>query len=71
MTEKKYGGRLENWSHYGLGLSAFGNLFDDPNKRFPDGAEVNTSRVVKIEGNGLETLNSYYDLGKEYVVGDN
>lgn len=71
---KKYGGRLENWSYtnyHSTGRETFyGNLYDDPSKRWEDGCSIHTSLVVHWdkETNQIETLNSIYDLGKERVL---
>jgi hypothetical protein len=68
---KPFRGKLENWKEltgviHGIGLG--GNIFGDD--RFEDGKYIFTSEVVKLdyENNKLETLNSLYDLGKEYSV---
>lgn len=65
---KVYGGRIENWSE--LCGSVWGNLYDDPNKRFQDGTDIRTSRIVYLdyENNKLETLNTIYDLGKQLTI---
>lgn len=46
-----------------------GNIFGDED-RFEDGTFIRTSAIVKLdyENKKLETLNSVYELGKEYGV---
>jgi hypothetical protein len=60
---KKYGGVLKNCTPPMVGLVMYGNLYDDPTARFPDGADVRTSRVVSVdeENHKVETLNTIYD----------
>jgi hypothetical protein len=67
--EKKYGGTLQNWGIidlFGGYMLVMGNIFGDTTDRWEDGKLIRTSQVVKIdyENNKLETLNSFYDLGK-------
>jgi len=68
--------RLENWSV----ISDFdpfkapelqakrleGEIYDDEKCRFPDGSEVTTSRLVKLDLNSMiaQTRNTGYVLGK-------
>ena len=73
MSDKKYGGKLENWKVVdwcnSLGETVvYGKLYNDPAGRFPDGEVVRTSYVVKLdyENNKLETKNTIYDLGKPW-----
>lgn len=68
---KPFGGLLQNWKEltgvmFGVGIG--GNIFGD--ERFEDGKYIFTSDVVKLdyENKKLETLNSVYELGKEYGV---
>jgi|GEM_PF-6335184 len=67
-TNKKYGGKLKNCTMPLLGIWVWGNLYDDPNKRWEDGKQVRTSAVVAIdeENKKIETLNTIYD----YEVAD-
>ena len=74
MTDKKYGGKLENWKVVDWCKSTgetvvHGNLHDDPNQRFPEGTEVRTSSVIHLdyENMKLETSNTVYDLGVEVI----
>lgn len=66
METKKYGGRLEDWLW--VGNVIFGSLYDDPAKRFEEGADVRTSVVIKLDevNNKLETKNSIYTLGTPF-----
>jgi hypothetical protein len=69
MTDKKYGGKIEQWyviQHGDVSL-VWGNLYNDPGRRFGEGAFIHTSKVVKldIENKKVETLNTIYDLGNE------
>ena len=60
--------RLEHWSkrEHSPGCDVLlGNAFGHP--RFPDGTDVRTSQVLKIEGNRAETLNTIYLLGQPYM----
>lgn len=68
---KPFRGKIENWKEltgvmFGVGIG--GNIFGD--ERFEDGKYIFTSDVVKLdyENMKLETLNSVYELGKEYGV---
>ncbi len=68
---KPFRGLLQNWKEltgvmFGVGIG--GNIFGD--ERFEDGKYIFTSDVVKLdyENKKLETLNSVYELGKEYGV---
>lgn len=68
QNDKKHGGRLEQWwidtaltgSHI-----LRGNLYDDPQQRWPEGEKIHTSKiqVLDISEAKLETLNTIYDLG--------
>lgn len=68
---KPFRGVLENWKVFdffgGSDKVATGNIFGDGD-RFEDGTYIRTSAIVKLdyENNKLETLNSIYELGKEY-----
>lgn len=71
---KKFRGAIENWKVVDWCKSTgekvvTGNIFSDED-RFEDGTFIRTSAIVKLdyENNKLETLNSIYDLGKEYGV---
>lgn len=71
---KPFRGTINNWrvlDHYYStgGQVVAGNIFGDED-RFEDGTLIRTSSIVKLdyENNKLETLNSIYDLGKEYLV---
>ena len=66
MSDKKKGGRLENWVEHPYLPTIIGDVYDDPSKRFTDGTNVQTSKIVKLdkENNTLETLNTIYELGK-------
>jgi hypothetical protein len=60
-------GTLTDWTYNGKTI--VGYIFDDTRQRFPDGASIITSRVITpreevIEGAVVETLNSFYQLGK-------
>ena len=76
---KKYGGRIENWKEFNVQITSVsaawieGNLYDDPNKRFPEGAYIHTSNILKIdyENKTLETINTLYDLGEPYASAHN
>jgi len=66
-------GTIENWKVvdwcYSTGAKVVsGKLFGDD--RCEDGTLIRTSEIVKLdyENNLLETLNSTYQLGKEYSV---
>ena len=69
---KPFRGTIENWKVFdffgGSDKVATGNIFGDD--RFEDGKFIRTSAIVKLdyENNKLETLNSIYELGKEYSV---
>ena len=77
MTEEKtkpFRGVIQNWKVvdwcYSTGEKVVkGNIFGDED-RFEDGTFIRTSAIVKLdyENKKLETLNSLYDLGKEYGV---
>ena len=62
-VNKKYGGVIKNW--YSDGVVVRGDLYGDPNQRFPEGTFIRTSKVVDIdlENMKVETLNTIYDLG--------
>lgn len=68
--DKPFRGTLQNWKElsYLRGVGIGGNIFGDD--RCEDGKYIFTSEIVKLdyENNKLETLNSLYDLGKEYSV---
>lgn len=71
---KPFRGTINNWRVldycYSTGEQVVvGNIFGDED-RFEDGTLIRTSSIVKLdyENNKLETLNSIYDLGKEYSV---
>lgn len=73
MTEKTYGGRLENWFFLDVGYPASGNLYEDPNNRFGEGTKVYTSTVLEFDQDNMKiiTRNSIYDLGQPMEsVGD-
>jgi len=68
--------KLESWSVVG-GLDPYqppecqvkyleGKIFDDELGRFPDGSEVTTSRIVKLDLSNMtaQTRNTEYILGK-------
>lgn len=69
---KPFRGLLQNWKAdywYSTGEQVVtGNLFWGD--RFEDGTFIRTSAIVKLdyENSRLETLNSLYELGKEYGV---
>lgn len=52
---------LKNWSPYGT--SACGDIYHDPQGRFPDGTFVITSTVVERGDGWLQTKNTRYLLG--------
>ena len=63
-NSEKQSAKLKNWWYDGFQL--LGNVYDHP--RFPDGAEIYTSKVLYInkEIGIAETLNTVYILiGKE------
>lgn len=64
---KQHKGTIQNW--YVMGKLVVGNLFNDPTERFPDGAFIHTSDIVKIDEENalLETNNSIYSLGVKDV----
>lgn len=71
---KQHKGTIHNWyvtnSWSGSkGKLVVGNLFNDPTERFPDGAFIHTSDIVKIDEENalLETNNSIYSLGVKDV----
>lgn len=61
---------IKNWKIEKVGNSVviFGEIYNDIKKRFPDGTEIHTSKVLKIDFiNGIvETLNSVYHLELDY-----
>ena len=69
LKGKNKGGRLESWykQHFEDGrYVVWGACYEDPQGRFGDGLYIHTSVVVMHheEDNIIETLNSYYILGK-------
>ncbi len=60
---KHIGGTIDNWSYSPVSKSVIGSICDDD--RFPDGYEIRTSYVVKLdeENRTLETRNTIYHLG--------
>jgi hypothetical protein len=72
LKGKYKGGILQNWymTDYGLdgdGLpvkSAHGNIYNDD--RFREGEFIHTSAIINhyVEENIVETLNTYYTLGR-------
>lgn len=67
----KVTGRLENWVcriHTPTGEGVyFGYVYDDTEKRFPDGAFIHTSGTFDImgdKGDIIKTRNSTYLLGE-------
>lgn len=68
-SEKKYGGRFENWT--AVGKVVWGNLYDDPQERFREGEYIHTSYIVDVawdrenEIGTIETRNTIYELGKK------
>jgi len=70
LKNKRAAGRLENWHVQELqagGKIYWGRVYDD--ERWFDGESINTSLIV-AEHHGehiIETLNSYYVLGKEAI----
>ena len=71
---KPFRGTIQNWKEHVWDASmgevvVMGNIFGDED-RFEDGTSIRTSAIVKLdyENKKLETLNSLYDLGKEYGV---
>jgi hypothetical protein len=76
MTNKRYGGKLENWKVVDWCKSTgetvvYGNLYNDPAQRFLQGAVVRTSSVIHLdyENMKLDTANTIYDLGVELGEG--
>ena len=70
MTEKKFGGRIENWKHtefWNGAMVVIGNVYNDPNERWVEGYYIHTSEVIKIDYDNMEveTLNSVYSLGTQ------
>lgn len=65
-------GRLENWAYNAKSNTLVGEIYDDVNGRFPDGSQIQTSRLKPMsmqvtspkEGAVMATLNSSYLLGK-------
>jgi len=73
LRGKQKGGRLENWKRQYFSPEKYiiwGNCFDDACGRFPDNTRIHTSIVVAhhVEDRIIETLNSYYILGKPLGV---
>lgn len=68
MTEKKKGGRLEGWHFDENNNVLWGNLYDDPQDRFPQGTYVHTSYIVTLDVDNkiVETRNSIYELGDKH-----
>lgn len=72
MTEK-INGRLENW-YVCMGM-VWGDLYDDPAKRWDEGTNVHTSSIeveneeTLKEGDIIKTKNSRYLLGKIFKPG--
>jgi len=72
---KPFRGRIENWkvdSLYALSSGEqciIGKIFGDEDK-FEDGTFIRTSAIIQLdyEDKKLETINSIYELGKEYSV---
>lgn len=72
ITKKRIGGIIENWSYHRWSKSqelyvVYGNVYND--SCWMGGFYIRTSAVVKIdrEAKTLETLNTLYTLGAEYV----
>ena len=60
---------LENWAIFAD--VAYGNIYGDENRRWPDGQEIRTSTIREVVGEEyIVTQNSIYKLGKpaKYVV---
>lgn len=60
--------KIENWTI--MGNTLVGKAYGHP--RFEDGTEVRTSSIVEVpmlpeEGDVVETRNTLYELGKEYM----
>ncbi|WNL50676.1 hypothetical protein RPALISO_89 [Ruegeria phage RpAliso] len=57
-------GKLHNWRkvHMGDVYRITGDIEGDALGRFPDGLEIHTSVIAKIEGDRAVTLNSVYQL---------
>lgn len=61
--------KLENWKAVSYDDGDFtliwGNIYDDEKGRFRDGAYIHTSKVLSSTETGVQTLNTYYTLGKK------
>jgi hypothetical protein len=44
-----------------------GIIANDEAKRFPDGRLIYTSKVIRLKGNRLETMNTIYTLKGEWT----
>lgn len=67
--------RLDNWYKDGLYNILWGDIYNDVNRRWPDGTRIHTSSIKGLhkmnlkEGDTVTTLNSKYLLGKPLTIG--
>ena len=56
--------RLEDWVR--VGAVIYGKIFEDSKGRFTDGQDIVTSRIVSIDNDTVQTVNTLYKLGTPY-----
>lgn len=56
--------RIENW--VSVGDVIYGEIFEDSKGRFKDGDGIVTSRLVSVDGDIAQTVNTVYKLGVPY-----
>lgn len=68
--------RLENWYKDSLYNILWGNIYNDPAKRWAEGTRIHTSSIKGLhkmelkEGDTVTTRNSVYKLGKPLTINE-
>lgn len=66
MASSKPTVKIENW--YILGECLYGQSYGHPDIRINDGEPLRTSTILNRKDGVVETLNTFYELGKEKVI---
>lgn len=56
--------RIENWVR--VGDVIYGEIYEDSKGRFVDGEGIVTSRIVSVDNDTVQTVNTLYKLGTPY-----
>lgn len=56
--------RVENWVR--VGDVIYGEIYEDSKGRFVDGEGIVTSRIVSVDNDTVQTVNTLYKLGTPY-----